>query len=277
MKVKSKTTISEVHILDRIVNQKRKEIEERKALYPVALLEKSIYFRSPVVSLSHYIRRDDKAGIIAEFKRKSPSVPAINPYASVEEVTIGYMQAGASALSILTDTPFFGGSPNDLTTARKYNFCPILRKDFIIDEYQIIEARSIGADAILLIAEILSASELKKLAEFAHSLDMEVLMELHSSQMLDKLCDHVDIIGVNNRDLTAFKTDIQLSYRLVNELPRELVKISESGIRTPEEVVELNKAGYNGFLIGELFMRENQPATVCKLFIDKVHQLKQTL
>ncbi|HMQ07052.1 MAG TPA: indole-3-glycerol phosphate synthase TrpC [Saprospiraceae bacterium] len=275
--MKSKTNISKVHILDRIVNQKRIEIEERKALYPVALLEKSIYYQSPVVSLSHYIRREDKAGIIAEFKRKSPSVPSINPYASVEEVTIGYMQAGASALSILTDTPFFGGSPNDLTIARKFNFCPILRKDFIIDEYQIIEARSIGADAILLIAEILSAGELNHLAAFAHSLDMEVLMELHSSEMMDKFCDHVDVIGVNNRDLTTFTTDIQLSYRLVNDLPGDKVKISESGILTPEEVMELGKAGYDGFLIGELFMRENQPAVVCKQFIDKVHQLKQLL
>ena len=157
-----------MHILDKIVAHKKKEVERKKELFPKALLEQSIYYNSRPVSMSEYIRRSDKSGIIAEFKRRSPSKPEINLYADVEKVTLGYMQAGASALSILTDEHFFGGSSEDLKTARKFNFCPILRKDFIIDPYQIDEARSIGADAILLIAEILTLDEVKLLAKYAH-------------------------------------------------------------------------------------------------------------
>ncbi|HHL57901.1 MAG TPA: indole-3-glycerol-phosphate synthase, partial [Bacteroidetes bacterium] len=156
-----------MNILDEIVAYKRKEINERKELYPVKLLEKSVYFSSPTVSLKKYLSREDKCGIIAEFKRQSPSKGNINLYADVEEISIGYMRAGASALSVLTDTHFFGGSNDDLKTARKFNFCPILRKEFIIDEYQLYEARSIGADAILLIAEVLSEREVNYLSGIA--------------------------------------------------------------------------------------------------------------
>jgi len=155
-----------MNILDKIVAQKKTEITEQKSKYPVALLEQSIYMQSPTISLVEYIRRPDKSGIIAEFKRKSPSKPSINLYAEVEEVTMGYMQSGASALSVLTDNHFFGGSNKDLSTARKFNYCPILRKDFVIDEYQILEARSIGADAILLIAEILGPDDVERLSKF---------------------------------------------------------------------------------------------------------------
>ena len=168
------------NILDQIVAHKREEVAKRKEIYPVKLLEQSIYFNTPTVSLSKYLRRPDKLGIIAEFKRRSPSKGDINPYASVEEVSIGYMQAGASALSVLTDTHFFGGKNEDLTEARKFNYCPILRKDFVIDEYQIIEARSIGADAILLIAACLEKAEIKSLAALAQSLGLEVLIEIHN-------------------------------------------------------------------------------------------------
>src|SRR5688572_23780862 len=155
-----------MNILDEIVKHKEKEVSEAKALYPVKLLEQSIFFSSPAVSLKKYIQREDKTGIIAEFKRKSPSKGIINAHASVERTAIGYMQAGASALSVLTDKQFFGGSNEDLTTARKYNFCPIIRKDFTIDEYQIIEAKSIGADAILLIAAVLDPALSKSLTTF---------------------------------------------------------------------------------------------------------------
>src|SRR6185369_12238394 len=167
-----------MNILEKIVEYKRKEVDERKSLYPVKLLEKSIYFSSPVVSLKKYLLREDKVGIIAEIKRKSPSKGMINQHVSIERTSIGYMQAGASALSILTDTEFFSGKNEDLTMARKFNYCPILRKDFIIDEYQIVEAKSIGADAILLLANVLSASEIKDLAKFAKSIGLEVLLEL---------------------------------------------------------------------------------------------------
>ncbi len=263
-----------MHILDTIVARKKEENKERKELYPIALLEKSAFMKSPTVSFSDYIKRKDKSGIIAEFKRKSPSKPKINLYADVEEVTLGYMQAGASALSVLTDTDFFGGSCKDLAVARKFNYCPILRKDFIIDEYQIIEARSCGADAILLISEILSTEEVYRLSLFAKSLGMEVLLELHSEQQLEKITDNIDVIGVNNRDLTVFKTDIQFSLDLISQLPADKVKISESGIKTPEDIVSLKSAGYDGFLIGERFMSQPHPGLACLEFIKEINELQ---
>jgi indole-3-glycerol phosphate synthase len=194
-----------MNILDQITEHKRKEVDQAKSLYPVKLLEQSIFFSSPTVSLKKYVQRDDKTGIIAEFKRRSPSKGVINAYASVERTTIGYMQAGASALSVLTDKQFFGGSNDDLKTVRKFNFCPILRKDFTIDEYQIVEAKSIGADAILLIAAILKPNEVKSLTRFAHSFGLEVLLEVHDEEELRSNLDSgADLIGVNNRNLKTF-------------------------------------------------------------------------
>lgn len=263
-----------MHILDKIVKKKKEEIALNKSLYPIALLENSTFIDGPTVSLSKYLTRSDKSGIIAEFKRKSPSRPNINPYANVEEVTIGYMQAGASALSILTDKTFFGGSSDDLTMARKNNFCPILRKDFIIDEYQIIEARSIGADAILLISEILSGKEIKALAQFANSIGLEVLLELHSEEELVKVCDDVSLIGVNNRDLKNFNTDLKFSVDLYSRLPSEKIKISESGIHSIEDVIMLQDVGYQGFLIGEKFMARANPAEACMQFINGIKTKK---
>jgi indole-3-glycerol phosphate synthase len=259
-----------MHILDKIVAHKKKEVENKKGLYPLRLLEQSIHYQSEPVSLSEYILREDKSGIIAEFKRRSPSKPEINLYADVESVTLGYMQAGASALSVLTDNHFFGGSNKDLTTARTYNFCPILRKDFIIDPYQISEARSIGADAILLIAEILTKQEVDLLAKYARDLKLEVLMELHSEEQLDKISDHVDLIGVNNRDLKNFITDIDFSVRLYDQLPDDKVKISESGIKSLDDIIKLKSVGYNGFLIGEQFMLHADPGKACKSLIDSL-------
>jgi len=262
-----------MNILDQIVAHKKQEVAERKELYPVKLLEKSLYFSSPTISLKKYLSREDKSGIIAEFKRKSPSKGIINAYADVEETSIGYMRAGASALSVLTDSQFFGGSSEDLKTARKFNFCPILRKDFTIDAYQVYEARSMGADAILLIAEILSEKEVKQLAELAKSLDLEVLMEVHSKGQLQKASGSVDIIGVNNRDLETFEVDIRTSYELLNYIPVDTFKISESGISDPEVVCKLKEAGYNGFLIGELFMKSSHPGKRCLKFIEELNQL----
>jgi indole-3-glycerol phosphate synthase len=259
-----------MNILDKIVAQKQKEVAQKKELYPTQLLEKSAFFNGKTVSLNHYIKRADKTGIIAEFKRKSPSKPSINIYANVEEVSIAYMQAGASALSILTDSTFFGGKSEDLTIARKYNFCPILRKDFIVDEYQVIEARSIGADAILLIAEILTKEEVKNLSSLAHSLGMEVLFELHSEPQLDKYVNDIKLIGVNNRDLDTFKTDINFSKGLVGKLPSGITKVSESGIHSAQELVELKACGYDGFLIGEQFMKSANPGEACKAFIQEI-------
>ncbi len=263
-----------MNILDKIVAHKRKEVEDRKSLYPAKLLEKSIYFETPVVSLRKYIQRPDKSGVIAEFKRQSPSKGPINPYASVEKVSIGYMQGGASALSILTDETFFGGKNADLTEARKFNFCPILRKDFVIDEYQIIEARSIGADAVLLIAECLEEKELAGLASFAQSLGLEVLMEVHSQEQLGKITENVDLLGVNNRDLTTFEVSLATSMELAKAIPEGVVKVSESGINDPQAIVQLKDYGFEGFLIGEHFMREPDPGKACGYFIQKLIHLE---
>lgn len=260
-------------ILQEIVAHKKKEVAERKKMYPIQLLEKSIYFQTPVVSLQQYLLRDDKSGIIAEFKRRSPSKGNINPYATVEKVSIGYMQAGASALSVLTDSQYFGGSNDDLTTARKFNFCPILRKEFIVDEYQLIEAKSIGADAVLLIAECLEKDQLSNLAATAKLLGMEVLMEVHSEDQLDKFCLDVDLVGVNNRDLKTFTVSIQTSLDLLDKIPEEAVKVSESGISDPTAVAQLKEAGYQGFLIGEHFMRSAEPQQACAAFIQELNQL----
>jgi indole-3-glycerol phosphate synthase len=258
-------------ILDEIIAHKKKEVEERKSLYPVKLLEKSIYFPSPTVSLKRYIQRPDKSGVIAEIKRKSPSKGVLNKNVSIERTSIGYMQAGASALSILTDNKFFGGSNEDLTTARKYNFCPILRKDFTIDEYQIIEAKSIGADAILLIAAALEPKTAEKLATFAHSLGLEVLLEVHDEEELKQSLDvDADLVGVNNRSLKTFEVSVDVSKRLAALIPSNKVKVSESGLSDPAVIGDLKKFGYEGFLIGETFMKHGRPEEIAMEFIRQI-------
>ena len=257
-----------MNILDQIVVHKKSEVAERKSLFPVKLLEKSIYFESQAVSLKKYVLREDKCGIIAEIKRKSPSRKEINSNVSIERTSIGYMQAGASALSILTDEQFFGGSNNDLTVARKFNFCPILRKDFVIDEYQVIEAKSIGADAILLIAAILDPTRIKTLANLAHSIGLEVLLEVHNESEVNQNAEApIDLIGVNNRDLKTFAVTIETSKRLSSILPNHLTKISESGIDSPTAIHELRQFGFDGFLMGQAFMQHSRPELACKEFI----------
>ncbi len=264
-----------MNILEEIIQYKKVEVAERKSLYPVKLLEQSIYFQSQVVSLKKYVQREDKSGIIAEIKRKSPSKGDINPYVSVERTSIGYMQAGASALSILTDKKFFGGTNEDLMLARKFNFCPILRKDFVVDEYQIIEAKSIGADAILLIAAALDPKEISTLARFARSLQLEILLEVHNEKELqDNLEAEVDLMGVNNRDLKSFVTDIGISKRLAEMIPNHVVKVSESGIEKTETIIELKKYSYQGFLMGQNFMQHSRPEKACKEFIDELKRLE---
>jgi len=262
-------------ILDDIVLHKREEILKRQELVPVKLLEQSIYFNTPCVSLKQYIKRSDKLGIIAEIKRQSPSKGPINPYISIERTSIGYMQAGASAISVLTDQHFFGGKNEDLTTARKFNYCPILRKDFMLNEYQIIEARSIGADAILLIAGILEPDNLQHLAKFAKSLGLEVLMEINNKEELDThMNDFVDVLGVNNRNLKTFEVNVQTSLDLLEFMPSDVVRISESGISDPATVVWLREAGFDGFLIGEHFMKHSRPEQACARFIEEIRALE---
>lgn len=265
-----------MNILDQILEHKRKEVDEKKSLYPIKLLEQSIYFPTKPVSLRKYIQREDKSGIIAEIKRKSPSKGVINPHVSVEKTSIGYMQAGASAISVLTDKNFFGGSNEDLTTARKFNYCPILRKDFTIDEYQIIEAKSIGADVILLIAAALEPGHVKELTTFAHSLGLEVLLEVHNREELEATLDTgADLIGVNNRNLKTFELSVEISKSLSSLIPESVVKVSESGIESPETIIELMNYGYEGFLMGQNFMQHSSPENACKEFIDELKRLKE--
>lgn len=262
-----------MNILDTIIEHKRKEVDEQKSLYPVKLLERSIYFNTRPVSLRKYLLLPGKSGIIAEFKRKSPSKGNINPYSSIEKTTIGYMQAGASALSVLTDAKFFGGSNKDLSEARNFNYCPVLRKDFIIDEYQVMEAKSIGADAILLIAAVLDKDEIRKLASLAVSLGMEVLLEIHDESELEKSDSSIQHIGINNRNLKTFEVNVEQSIRLAEKLPKSVLKIAESGINNPETVIKLKQHGFNGFLIGEHFMKESRPDKAAKKFIQQLNAL----
>lgn len=261
-------------ILDKIIAHKIKEVAKRKESFPIKLLEKSIYFENPVLSLSSHLKMGEAPRIIAEIKRRSPSKGIINKNIDVRELSTGYIQAGAAALSVLTDTAFFQGSNEDLNIARKYNKSPILRKDFMIDEYQILEAKSIGADAILLIASVLNPERTKELARFANSLRLEVLLEVHNETELQKHPNqYVNIIGVNNRNLKTFEVDIQTSVQLSALIPDDFLKISESGISNPEAIAQLINVGFNGFLVGEYFMQSSKPHLKCKGLIQSVKEL----
>lgn len=264
-----------MNILDQIIQQKIKEVEACKKAAPVSGLELSSGFSRPTASLKSAIRTPGRSGIIAEFKRRSPSKGNINADASVQRVTTGYAAAGASALSVLTDQQFFGGNNSDLVEARQYNTCPILRKDFTIDEYQVIEARSIGADAILLIAAVLSPEKSKRLAALAHSLGMEVLLEVHDeAELAGHLGAGADLIGVNNRNLKDFSVSIDISRQLAPLIPDGVVRVSESGISHPATIVDLERSGFEGFLIGESFMKEQIPEAAARRFIQELRRLR---
>ena len=264
-----------MNILEKIVLEKRKQVEEDKLLVPIKLLERSIYFTRECASLKEYILRDDKSGIITEIKKKSPAMGAINPEINVGNLAAAYTLAGASALSVLTDNRFFGGCNADLIAAKENTTCPILRKDFVIDEYQIIEAKSIGADVILLIAAILTKEEIAQFTELAHKLGMEVILEVHAAHELQKVFDKVDVIGVNNRNLETMQIDIATSKTMSKLIPAGFIKISESGIENPEIVLELKQYGYNGFLIGSHFMKHADPGKACAEFIQQINKQKE--
>lgn len=266
-----------MNILDKIIAHKIKEVAQLKATQPIAELEKSPFFGRAAVSLKKALLQKGASGIIAEFKRKSPSAGVINDQVSVEAVTTGYVQAGVSGLSVLTDADFFGGRNADVQVARVLHQIPILRKDFIVDEYQILEAKAIGADVILLIAECLEKEQVAQLASFAKSLGLEVLMEIHSAEQLEKLNPNLDMIGVNNRNLKTMVTSLEASYELADQIPAEFVKISESGISNPQAVVSLRSHGYRGFLMGEHFMKTANPGAACKEFIKKVAYMEDLL
>src|SRR5450631_2015709 len=260
------------NILENIVAYKKEEIKSRMIESPVQLLEKQEGFRRVVFSMKKFLTDPGKTGIIAEFKRKSPSKGIINDSANIEEVTAAYTSHGASMISVLTDGPSFGGSTNDLVSAR-FNALPILRKDFILDPYQLVESRAMGADVILLIAACLEPSETRKLATIANQLGLEVILEIHEEKELDHLCEEVDVVGINNRDLKTFSVDIARSIRLAEKLPADKLRIAESGIRDVETLLHMKAAGFNGFLIGEQFMKAPDPAIVFASFIDQLKSI----
>lgn len=256
-------------ILDKIIAEKRLEIAKRKSEKSISELENELYFNRKCLSLKENLLKSE-TGIIAEFKRKSPSKGWIHENADALIIPAGYCTAGASGISILTDEPFFGGTPQDLITARPLVDCPILRKEFIVDEYQLFEANAMGADVILLIASALSVDETKALAKQAKALGLEVLLEIHNKEELAHINEFVDMVGVNNRNLKTFEVSIDVSKELASLIPDEFVKISESGISAPETVLELRKYGYKGFLMGENFMKTEYPVLSLKEFIELI-------
>lgn len=258
-----------MNVLDKIVQTKKLELEYQKDKLTIDDMLKSIYFDRQCISTADNLKKASPFGIISEFKRQSPSKGVINDRVDVAEVAKGYCSAGASAISILTDKDYFGGSIEDLQRARKHMACPVLRKDFIIDEYQIYKTKAIGADLMLLIAAILTKEEIVRFTDLAHKLGLEVLLEIHNEEEFNEgYYDSVDILGVNNRDLKAFKTTIQTSIDLAKILPEEQLKISESGISSPKEMKILADVGYKGFLIGEQFMKHDDPANELKKFME---------
>ncbi len=258
-------------ILEKIIAQKTVEVEQAKATVPFTELEQKPLFTRPCRSLHDSIHDPKKNGIIAEYKRASPSKGIINDRASVTDVVLGYQEAGVSAVSVLTDNPFFKGSLDDLVAARAALTIPLLRKEFIIDEYQIVEAKAHGADIILLIAAVLDATQIKDLSESAKSLGLSVLLEVHNRQELERsMMDSVDAIGVNNRNLNDFSVSLDHSLELVDLIPERFVKVSESGISDPDTIRQLRGVGFEGFLIGENFMKTADPTKAVKEFVKKI-------
>lgn len=259
-----------MNTLQKIIIDKKKNLELLKRNFPITKLEKSSFFERKTYSMKEFLLK--RSGIISEFKRKSPSKSDINIDGDVIEITKGYQLANSSGVSILTDEAYFGGKKYDFSLCRDHLFIPMLRKDFIIDEYQIIESKSIGSDIILLIASCLTTKEIKRLSKIAKSLDLEVLLEVHSEEELNNsLNENIDIIGVNNRNLKLFETDITISIDLSSAIPKEFCKISESGISTSKQIDILKNCGYDGFLIGEKFMKSNDPSKACLKFIQSLN------
>ena len=259
-----------MNILDLIITDKKIEVNQRKRIFPSAYWESSPLFERKTKSLAKSLKASN-SGIIAEHKRRSPSKQNINSSLSVEKVAKGYESAGVCGMSILTDGKYFGGSLDDLTIARAVSDFPLLRKEFIIDEYQIIEAKAFGADAILLIAAILSPQEILSFSKTAKSLGLDVLLEVHNLNELEKsIMPSIDLIGVNNRNLKTFKVSLETSRSLAEKIPAEFVKVSESGISEVASIKKLKAIGYKGFLVGENFMKTDNPGLAAKDFINQL-------
>ncbi|WP_248723622.1 indole-3-glycerol phosphate synthase TrpC [Seonamhaeicola sp. ML3] len=259
-----------MNILDKIVIDKRKEVDLRKGLIPISQLEQSVLFSRNTVSLAERLK-NSASGIIAEHKRRSPSKSIINNSLNTQDVASGYENAGVCGMSVLTDGKYFGGSLDDLLTARASCELPLLRKEFIIDEYQILEAKAYGADVILLIAAILTREEIKQFSEFAKSLNLNVLLEVHNEEELQKsIMPSLDMLGVNNRNLKTFEVSLETSKSLSSIIPDDFVKVSESGISNVNAIKELQPYGYKGFLIGENFMKTDNPGASATEFIKEL-------
>jgi len=259
-----------MNILDTIVAKKSEEVQQRKATASIAQLQQQPLFQHKTVSLKRSLLQSNATGIIAEFKRKSPSKGWINQHADVVAITKAYEQYGACGVSVLTDASFFGGGIPDFTIARQTVQLPLLRKDFIIDEYQLYEAKAMGADVVLLIAACLPVEEVKRLAAVAKSLSLEVLLEIHDETELGHICNEVDMVGVNNRNLKTFEVNIQTSLNLINKIPTDKIPVTESGINDMESMVTLRLAGFKGFLIGEHFMKQPEPTIAFAAFTQQL-------
>jgi len=256
-----------MNILDKITKDKRIEVNLRKLLIPIKQLEASILFDRATISLTKKLR-ESNTGIIAEHKRRSPSKQVINHNLNVFDVAKGYENAGVCGMSVLTDGKYFGGSLDDLLTARSSCNLPLLRKEFIIDEYQIIEAKAYGADVILLIAAILTKTEIKQFSELAKQLNLDVLLEVHNEEEIHKsIMPSLDMLGVNNRNLKTFEVTLETSKLLSELIPNDFVTVSESGISTIEAIKTLQPYGYQGFLIGENFMKTDNAGESASQFI----------
>lgn len=262
-----------MNILNKIIETKRQEVAHQKKTIKVEQLKKYHAYGRKCNSLKTMLLKAGSSGIIAEFKQKSPSKGEINFSLKIEEVTQGYVAAGASALSVLTDYEYFGGTLANLARAREANpHIPILRKDFIIDPYQVVEAKAFGADVILLIAACLQKEQAEILTKKSKSLGMDVLMEVHNEEELQKLNDFVDVVGVNNRNLKTFEVDIETSVNLGRLIPGSFLKISESGLADAQTINYLKQHGFKGFLIGETFMKTSNPGAACSKLISEMNQ-----
>ena len=257
-----------MNILDKIIARKKEEIENSKSKILLQQLKDSAFFGRKTLSLKETLKL--KSGIIAEFKRKSPSKGIINITSSPLEVISEYEKFGASAVSILTDQDFFGGSFEDVLNVRNYINIPILRKDFMIDEYQFYEAKSIGADLILLIASCLSPNQVQEFTELSHDLGLEVLLEIHTEDELKHINSKIDFVGINNRNLKDFKVDLKHSVNLKNQLPKEILPIAESGIYNENDYKYLKEKGFDAFLMGEYFMKSENPGEKFGEFVKEV-------
>lgn len=254
-------------ILEKIVQHKRAMLPLRKGLMPTAVLERYPYFERKCLPLSDGLLSASRTGIIAEFKRKSPSKGVLNADADPVQVAKAYEANGASAVSVLTDDHFFGGSADDLMSVREAVSLPLLRKDFVIDEYQLLEAKAWGADIVLLIAACLTPAEVRSLSLSARTLGMQVLLELHAEEEIGHVCEHTELIGINNRDLRTFEVDVDRSLRMAGRLPADSVKVAESGIHSAEQVHRFRDNGFHGFLMGEQFMKAEDPGEAFREFV----------